>query len=88
VWEYGYRREIPPEWKPLAELLKCRKLPEYARIMEAEERVGKYAKRRFPDEAEPPKMVDRRATAVVARLKHVPGKEEKKKPRFEVVFEK
>jgi hypothetical protein len=93
MWEYGYRREIPPEWKAITELLRCRKLPDYQRIIKAEESVGKYTKRYAKRDAgiedDSDEYVPKERGAKVAKLMYKPPpKTDKKQGSYEVVFEK
>jgi hypothetical protein len=68
IWEHGYRREIPPDWLPLAELLKIRKLPDYERIIKAEERIGKYARSKVVHEPPEKKRKTHAPTANIHTL--------------------
>jgi hypothetical protein len=51
IYEAGYQQRWPTLWEPMLELYRVRELPEYARIIDAEERVGRYSGRKRANES-------------------------------------
>ena len=42
IYEFGLRKEFPPEWKEYLVLKQLREMPIYEKIITAEEKIGKY----------------------------------------------